>query len=361
MDIVLFLTSFALILLGCEFFTNGVEWIGKRFRLSEGAVGSVLAAVGTAMPETLLPVIAILFGGTSGEDIGVGAILGAPFMLSTIAIFVCGVSVLAFFRRRGTRKLHMNGKLIRRDLRFFLIAYALAAVAALLPADIGWFKTILGVTLIPLYGVYAFLTLRRREGVCNSEDLKCLYFQRFAGGLKGSTQECPDDVSGERLRKVIYQGEPRTYLIVAQAAMGLAAIVLGANLFVQQVHLVAEAIGMPALILSLILAPIATELPEKFNSVLWIRCRKDTYAIGNITGAMVFQSSVVVTIGILMTDWHIALSDGTQFLQACAIGIALLSGSLLYLRSGRNELGVSALLVGGAFYLAFILLVLFGL
>ena len=360
MDIILFLTSFALILAGCELFTNGIEWIGKRFRFSEGAVGSVLAAVGTAMPETLLPMIAILFGGASGKDIGVGAILGAPFMLSTIAIFVCGVSVLVFIRRRGTRKLHLNGKLIRRDLRFFLIAYTLAAVAALLPGSMGWFKTILGVTLIPLYGVYALLTLSRREGVCNSEDLKCLYFQRVANGLKGNGQECPD-VPGERLRKVIYQGEPQTYLIVAQAAMGLAAIILGANLFVQQVHLVAEAIGMPALILSLVLAPIATELPEKFNSVLWIRCRKDTYAIGNITGAMVFQSSVVVTIGILMTDWHIALSDETQFLQACAIGIALLSGSLLYLRSGRNELGLSALLIGGAFYLAFMLLMLFGL
>ena len=176
MDIILFLTSFALILAGCELFTNGIEWIGKRFRFSEGAVGSVLAAVGTAMPETLLPMIAILFGGASGKDIGVGAILGAPFMLSTIAIFVCGVSVLVFIRRRGTRKLHLNGKLIRRDLRFFLIAYTLAAVAALLPGSMGWFKTILGVTLIPLYGVYALLTLSRREGVCNSEDLKCLYF-----------------------------------------------------------------------------------------------------------------------------------------------------------------------------------------
>ena len=88
MDVIIFLLSFAVILAGCEFFTNGVEWAGKRFNLSEGAVGSVLAAVGTAMPETLVPLIAILMlGGEAGREIGVGAILGAPFMLATMALF----------------------------------------------------------------------------------------------------------------------------------------------------------------------------------------------------------------------------------------------------------------------------------
>src|SRR5437870_8331393 len=73
--------SLFLILLSAELFTNGIEWVGESFGLSEGAVGSVLAAVGTALPETLLPLVAILLGhGTSGEDIGIGAILGAPFM-----------------------------------------------------------------------------------------------------------------------------------------------------------------------------------------------------------------------------------------------------------------------------------------
>ncbi len=42
----------------------------------------------------------------------------------------------------------------------------------------------------------------------------------------------------------------------------------------------------------LLVAPIATELPEKFNAVIWIRQGKDTLAMGNITGAMVFQASI---------------------------------------------------------------------
>ena len=90
MDIVLLIASLAIILVAAELFTNGIEWFGHKLNLAEGAVGSVLAAVATAMPETLIPVIAILgpvlMGGTATESssaVGVGAILGAPFMLST--------------------------------------------------------------------------------------------------------------------------------------------------------------------------------------------------------------------------------------------------------------------------------------
>src|SRR5574342_1352991 len=86
---------------GAELFTNGVEWIGEGFGLSEGVVGSVLAAVGTALPETILPIIAIVSGHAAGEEIGTGAILGAPFMLTTLAMFVIAVAVLIYARTNG--------------------------------------------------------------------------------------------------------------------------------------------------------------------------------------------------------------------------------------------------------------------
>ena len=62
-------------------------------------------------------------------------------------------------------------------------------------------------------------------------------------------------------------------------------------------------IGLDPTILALIIAPIATELPEKFNSVLWVRNGKDTLAMGNITGAMVFQSCLPTVLGLLFTTW----------------------------------------------------------
>src|ERR1700675_2811379 len=93
------IASLFIILGGAELFTNGVEWIGEGFGLSEGAVGSVLAAVGTALPETLLPLVAILSRHGAGDEIGIGAILGAPFMLTTLAMFALGVTVVGMSRR----------------------------------------------------------------------------------------------------------------------------------------------------------------------------------------------------------------------------------------------------------------------
>ncbi len=93
------LVSFGIILIGAEAFTNGIEWLGQRQKLGAGAVGSILAAVGTALPETMVPLIAILGlkKGTEGAEIGIGAILGAPsFMLATLAFFITGLAALLF-------------------------------------------------------------------------------------------------------------------------------------------------------------------------------------------------------------------------------------------------------------------------
>ena len=53
MNIALFLVSILLVFIGCDLFTNGIEWIGHKFKLSESVVGSILAAIGTALPETI--------------------------------------------------------------------------------------------------------------------------------------------------------------------------------------------------------------------------------------------------------------------------------------------------------------------
>ena len=68
MDLLLLLIALVVILFGAELFTNGIEWVGHKLDLAEGAVGSVLAAVGTALPETMIPIVAILFSATNAAD-----------------------------------------------------------------------------------------------------------------------------------------------------------------------------------------------------------------------------------------------------------------------------------------------------
>ncbi|OPY32581.1 MAG: putative calcium/sodium:proton antiporter [Methanomassiliicoccales archaeon PtaU1.Bin124] len=362
MDILTFIISLGIILIGCEFFTNGVEWAGKKFHLSEGAVGSVLAAVGTALPETVIPIIAIFFMSTgASEEIGVGSILGAPFMLATLALFVCGLSVLIFAKKRKRKTLKVCGQLMRRDLKFFLIAYSIAVVAAFLPADLHEVHLAIGCLLVPIYVVYVYYTMKTGE-TCADDEVDPLYICKLTDKVElrgGKVIDGLLDPVERKIDSVLRTKEPDTWEIILQIILSLGAIILGANIFVEQIELMSHSLGIQAIVLALLIVPIATELPEKFNSFLWIREGKDTFAIGNITGAMVFQSCIPVTIGILMTNWAIDLSDKGQMLQALSIFIAMLSAVILFFEARKDEIHVRGLMLGGALYAVFIGVVLF--
>jgi cation:H+ antiporter len=111
---------------------------------------------------------------------------------------------------------------------------------------------------------------------------------------------------------------------VIQLLVGLGAMVGGAHLFVEELLHIAESIGAEPLVLALILAPLATELPEKVNSFFWVREGKDALALGNITGAMVFQSMIPVGIGLIFTDWDLSWT------AILSIGLGLAGGLLAY-------------------------------
>jgi cation:H+ antiporter len=325
--IVEFAVALIVILLGAAVFTNAVEILGSRLGMQQGAVGGLLAAVGTALPESMIAVVAILdpvLGGDTqeGAEIGVGAILGAPFMLATLAFFVVGVSALIFRRRRSQgATLDIDESTTGRDVAYFLVFFAAAAAVGVLALPL-YLKAVVAVLLVGGYVRYVRLTL----------------------GSGGHLEEVP-----ERLLLLPGRTNPSPFAAAAQALVSLGVIVAGAHFFVDAVKHTAEGLGLPAGLIALVLAPLATELPEKFNSIFWIAAGKDTLAMGNITGAMIFQSTIPVTFGILFTPWKLGAVD----LFATALGLA--SGALVYLLIRRpGKLEARALMVGGAFYLAFV-------
>ncbi len=329
MDFFLLFVSLGIILAAAEIFTNGVEWLGLRLHLAEGAVGSILAAVGTALPESLIPLIAFVTGkGLEHQDVGIGAIIGAPFMLSTLAFFISGLVVVLDARKRSSfPNLEVEPGIIQRDLLFFFFGYILGLSAFIAPEQ--WQPTFV-VVLLSSYFLYISLTLRRTSAHGQSPDLRPLFF------------------SARRSR-------PRILMILLQVVFAVCLLIGAAELFIQQVTAISLLLGIPIFFLSLIVAPIATELPEKFNSIIWLKRRKDTLAIGNITGAMVFQSAILPSIGILTGNWHYESGSLTPILLTC------FSAGLIYLslRIGKN-LNAYILLMGGLFYLIFLGTTLYG-
>ena len=107
MSIGLLILTLFVILFGAEAFTNALEHLGQRLKISEGVTGSIFAAVGTALPETIVPIVAILATNGSahiGAEVGVGAILGAPMMLSTLTLFL--MAVFAAHKRGWNGEFH---------------------------------------------------------------------------------------------------------------------------------------------------------------------------------------------------------------------------------------------------------------
>ena len=344
LDIALIVGAFFLILVGAEVFTNGVEWLGLKLRISEGATGSILAALGTATPETLIPIVAILFTNTPDSDeIGVGAILGAPFMLGTLVMLLIGLTAFLLRKKRKRNTLHIDAPHALRDMSFFLVLYTIALALALLPPDFHFLKNYLGWIFLPAYFLYLYLVLRapRRSAEDIEEEME--------------EREAFDKLTFASLLErvgVAFGGAPPLWLVVGQTLVAFGAILLGARFFADFVEDFSHAMHFNTLLVALILAPLATELPEAANSLIWTRDGKDVIALGNVAGAMVFQSTFPVTIGVLLTPWQLG-----QFGTVAAV-FALLSGLVIYIqlrmRARENALPVSSLMLGGSLYVVFL-------
>lgn len=296
----LFLASVIITLGGCHLFTNGIEWLGKRLNISEGAVGSVFAAVGTTLPETSIPIIAIFFGaGREQIEVGLGAILGAPFMLSTLVLPILALLLLLYARiGKRTATFKLNYGEVRVDILFFLISYALALTCAVIPSRL--FHGVVAVVLIGLYAYYMRLKFSAEDEDGQGESaIDPLLFARRS------------------LR-------PSYFTIGAQGIVGLLGLIGGAHLFVTAANSISAELQVSPLILALLIAPLATELPEMSNSFLWLYRKKDRLAVGNVTGAMVFQGTFPVSVGLLGTEWVLGTTAlATMVLAVFAMGLSL--------------------------------------
>ena len=322
------LIALLVILIAAEVFTNALEHLGERIGISEGVTGSLFAAVGTALPESTVPVVAVLAGGANAElnaEIGVGAILGAPLMLSTLSICVMALSVL---KRRGLHgHLRPERTGLQRDLLFFLIAFAMAFVALFVPPQLAAVRAGLAIALVMNYFIYVMLTLR-----VSAKLVEDGHGTEAHGQLFLARTGLPENLG----------------TIVVQMFIGLALLIAGAKGFVYCVEHLSDVIGISPLLLALLIVPIATELPEKVNSVIWIRRGKDTLAFGNITGAMVFQGSLLPALGLAITPWQPTPEVIVGVLVTYAAGL------WMYWLARAGGLKVWHLLVNGAVYAIYV-------
>jgi cation:H+ antiporter len=193
---------------------------------------------------------------------------------------LCAVAAFTFRARRGQARLQPDRHATARDLRVFLCALPVAIVLGL--ASTPPLRYAGAAVLVAAYALFLSKAIvrARRDGGADAPP-PSLYFD--------TTKHDP----------------PTAFQVLAQTLVGVAMLVVAAELFVTGIDHLAHSFGADELMLTLVIAPLATELPETINSLTWIRQGKDTLALGNITGAMVFQSMLPVAFGLIFTDWRL--------------------------------------------------------
>jgi cation:H+ antiporter len=338
--VLLLLACAVAIYVACEWFVNAVEWLGVRLKVGPVAVGTILAAAGTALPESVVTLVAVLFGSPEhGNDIAVGAAMGGPLVVGTIAYGVTGAMLI--WRKRRTLAAARNGATtagsadvateqadvlagvdtdrLARDQMWFLGIFAVKVALGLVAFAV---KPWLGWLFFAVYALYFLKEMRGTEEQASDEGLEPLKLQR-------------------------HRARPATLAVVAQTLLTLVVIFVASQLFVRQLEWAGPALGLPSVVVALLLSPVATELPEILNAIIWVRQGKTSLALANISGAMMIQATVPSGIGILATAWKF----DTALILAGAATMASVLYLLRVLRSGR--LSAAKLTAATGFYLAF--------
>ncbi|WUM04519.1 sodium:calcium antiporter [Streptomyces sp. NBC_00334] len=344
---VLLLVCAVAIYLSCEWFVNAVEWLGERLDVGRMAVGTILAAFGTALPESVVTLVAVTTGGTEeAKDIGVGAAMGGPLALATVAYGVTGAMLLRKRRRERLTALAVTGmppsapsahpdteeatgthrdmKRLAKDQKWFLPIFIVKVGLGLVAFA---FKPALGLLFFAAYAVYFWREIRSSRADAGDED--------------------EDEL--EPLKLQPKAASPSTWAVVAQTSATLVVIFIAAHFFVKQLDVIGPMLGLSATVTALLLSPIATELPEIMNAVIWVRQGKTKLALANISGAMMIQATVPSGIGLLFTRWDF---DGA-LLWSGLITMAAITYLLLTMRAHR--LTPRRLTVAAGFYVLFAL------
>jgi cation:H+ antiporter len=321
LTVALLLGSAVVIYFACEFFVNGVEWVGRRLSVGSTATGTILAAFGTALPESVVTFVAVAFGGSHAQkDIGVGAALGGPLVLATIAYAVVGVVLLAGRQPlKATADVQRQFRRLSRDQGWFLGIFAAKIGLGLVTFA---FKPWLGIAFLAAYALYFWQEMRHDEGDVEEPDL-------------------------EPLKIAPRRPEPSTALALLQTGIALVVIFAASRVFVSQLDVLGPALGLKPQLLALLLSPIATELPETMNAIIWVRQGKPRLALANISGAMMIQATVPTAFGLFFTPW---LLDRSLLLAAAVTTVAV---GVMFVAFRRGVISRRLLAAMGLLYLLF--------
>lgn len=279
----------AMLIVSSFVLTSTIEDLGKRRKFSDSFTGSVISPIFTAMPELIIIIIALVaIGNKSGSEIAAGTIIGEPFMVSAIGFPIMAIALLLSPWKKSRESLD-----------------------PVLPMSLIFIGLVFPIMLIPRF--FNFVAVR--VAVAISLVLLYVLFLHLIRG-KESTEEALN----------IRIGGSGT--LVMMLVVGVALLLVGSTALVRGIDSLSNAINVNRELITILIVPIGTIVPETMNSVVWASKGKANLAVGALTGEEIFFVTFFPALGILASQW-VVTTNGILAISLTSI-FSILMGLIIY-------------------------------
>lgn len=235
----LLIVGFVLLVKGADFFVSGASSVAKALKVPSVIIGLTIVAMGTSAPETAVSITASL-GGNNG--ISLGNIIGSNIFNLLMVIGISAV-IIPF---------NSDKEILKRDM-LWNIAITVLLLVLIFDGSLSRLDCV-----ILLAGIAAYLTVVVRSALKNRVE----------------------DNSDEKV------SVPKAVVFILG---GLAAIVFGGDLVVDNASLIAKSLGMSDTLVGLTIVAIGTSLPELVTSIVAAKKGDSGLALGNAVGSCIFN------------------------------------------------------------------------
>ncbi len=278
--IVLFIIGIVLIVKGGDYFVDASTWIAEVSGIPKFVVGATVVSLATTLPELIVSSMAAVQGKV---DMAIGNAIGSV-TANTGMIMAIGV----FF---------MVPQMKRKKLAPKAILLIVTVITLWILGTGGALTTLESIFLLCLFVLFIVINIKEAKE-----------------GLAENNEEKP-----ERTRKVIF-------INILKFAFGAAGIVIGSRLLVDKGSFLAAEIGVPEKVIALTAVAIGTSLPELVTTLTAIIKKESSISVGNILGANIIDSVMILPICALISGGSIAVENTviTQDLPACLLVVLIM-------------------------------------
>ncbi|MBO6222430.1 MAG: calcium/sodium antiporter [Bacteroidales bacterium] len=313
-EILLLVLGLGIIAAGAHFMVEGSSRIASRFGISDMVIGMTVVAIGTSAPEMVVSLMGALKGSVG---IAVGNVVGSNICN---ILLIIGLSTLIF-------PMAVSREIINRDMQFmFLSTIALLTISF----DVQ-------INSLTIDDDMSSNFISRSEGI-----ILVLFFLIFIVYSIASAKR------GERtVEKASEEDKPKKQnmlLSLVMVAGGLAALIFGGDMLVDNATLIAKSAGVSDVVIGSTIVAIGTSLPELATSVVAAIRKKVGLALGNVVGSNIFNVFLILGGCATISPLPLANINHIHF-------VFLLLATILLLLTARTSFKIRR--IEGAVLLAF--------